>query len=250
MPHWSRCGWWPRICTFHCRWFWLELSSTSHPSWSQLPRAVPACPPGSTPTEWDECRGQGTAQAGRPLAGASPGRAGRWCKEELCEEDNGRSLSWWVTKNLHVQHLCSLCWLTVHLHLRVHLAVAVRIGCIADVLPGILPPNVGQCQHSIADCVFPWQRRSELRPGDDRRWGAWKGRREREDDVGNMKSQLLSAHMQDNLPLAWHTNTTVCPSTAVSSLGLTEATGTPGPPSTKISTLTSVIPSLFSAWQI
>lgn len=53
--------------------------------------------------------------------------------------------------------IVSIIRLTLHLHLRVRLTVAMYVGCVTDVLSWILAPYAGQCQNSINHCVFPWQ---------------------------------------------------------------------------------------------
>lgn len=176
MLHLYQCGWWPHICTFHCRSAWHGLWAASHPLWSLLLEAASAYSHGSTQTEWDESRERGTAHGENLQAGASPGQAGRWHMEELYDEEENHSCHehWqriWMDTTC-VWNLC--CQLTLHLHLRVHLTIAMDVGCITDVLPWILASHIGQCQNSISDCVFPWQWRSEFGPGDLGRRGAWK----------------------------------------------------------------------------
>lgn len=140
--------------------------------------------------------------------------------------------------------------LTLHLHLRVRLAVAVLVGGVADVLSRILPPDAGQSQDPIVHRVFPRQRGPEFGPGDDGRRGAWESK-ERKRRQRRRHGKYHPPGVEGTiLPLAWHAIVTVCPSTTVISVALTEATGAPGPPSTKSSTLISAIPSLFSALQI
>lgn len=80
-----------------------------------------------------------------------------------------------VTKDMDGQYLCYclFCPLTVHLHLRVRLTVAMYVGCVTDVLSWVLAPHAGQRQNTTNHCVFPWQRCSELGPRDDRRRGTW-----------------------------------------------------------------------------
>lgn len=170
VPHWCRRGWWPRICTFHCRRLWLGRSSVSRPGWSPLPPAEPVDPPGSTQTGWGGCRGPGTAAPGSLQPGASPGRAGRWRKEGLRGGDKGFEHDLGARIPFHPSVTGPL---TLHLHLGVRLAVAVLVGGVADVLPRILPPHAVQGQNSAADRVLPWQRGPELGPGNDGRRGAW-----------------------------------------------------------------------------
>lgn len=60
----------------------------------------------------------------------------------------------------------SIVQLTLHLHLRVGLAVAVHIGGVADVLARVLAPHAGQRQHAVGHCVLPRKRRPQLGPRD------------------------------------------------------------------------------------
>lgn len=104
--------------------------------------------------------------------------------------------------NIRVRHL--RCRLTLHLHLRVCLTVAMHVGCITDVLSWILAPHVVQCQNAIDDCVFPWQRCSELGPGDFRRRGAWRDEREREDEVRAERRDIFThTHTCVRTPYHW-----------------------------------------------
>lgn len=205
MLHLYQCGWWRHICMFHCRSAWPGRWAASRPLLSLLLEAASTYLPGSTQTEWDESRGQGTAHGENLRAGASPDQAGRWHMEELYDEEENHSCHehWqriWMD-TICVWHLC--CQLTLHLHLRVRLTIAMDVGCITDVLPWILAPHIGQCQNSIGDCVFPWQWRSEFGPDDLRRRGAWK-KNDREGKLLKFKtSRKIFTHTCLQTPYRW-----------------------------------------------